>query len=443
MTGAASFSGYREGLFGESGRIRKVFDSMRQNRKTVNKCAREYKDFRTHMEGSGIWMKTRRRLFVGLWILSLAAITCFGGAASYGFFFGMSLLPAVSLGYIAWVYFRFKIYQEIGNRTMVCGQPESFFLVLKNEDYFAYAGVKICLFSDFSYVEELKEDTEYELLPGEQYTFETRLVCRYRGEYEVGVSKVVVTDYLRLFRVSYANPSTVKALVSPRIVQLSELKSLEEFQAVLRREAFRETEQDIIVRDYVEGDSLKQIHWKATAREGKLKVRTRTGEEKQGIRIFCDTTRYSRDRREYLPLENKMLEVLLALAFFFAGKEMHFGACYGQGGVPVSHDVQGMRAFEDFYGEVDGMVFSGDEDCTGTLGQLMAAGSFRDSRVVFLILHEMDDRKMEAVSRLAAAGSLAVVYAVTDKSQEVFIRQGGGRSKIVQVPLDGELEGIL
>lgn len=387
-------------------------------------------------------MKVRRWVFLGLWVLSLAAITCFGGAVSYGFFFGMSLLPAVSLGYIAWVYFRFKIYQEIGNRTMVCGRPESYFFILKNEDIFAYSGVSIRLFSDFSYVEELPGDTEYELLPGEQHTFETRLVCRYRGEYEVGVKEVVVTDFLHLFRISYSNPGTIKALVSPRIIPLTELKSLEDFQAVLKREAFSETEADVVVRDYVEGDSLKQIHWKATAREGKLKVRTRTGEEKQGITIFCDMERYSRDRREYLPLENRMLEVLLALAFFFAGRDMSFRVCYGQNG-PVRRSVQGMRGFEDFYREVDGVEFGKDEDCLGTLEQLFNGGSFWDSKSVFLIFHEMDEGRMDVVRRLSAAGLPVVVYAVTDKSQEVYIRQGSERSRIVQVPVEAELEGVL
>ncbi len=58
----------------------------------------------------------RRWMFFGLWILSLAAITFYGGAVSYGFFFGVSLLPLVCLGYIACVYCRFKIYQEIGRQ---------------------------------------------------------------------------------------------------------------------------------------------------------------------------------------------------------------------------------------------------------------------------------------------------------------------------------------
>lgn len=388
-------------------------------------------------------MKARRWIFLLMWVLSLAAITCYGGAVSYGLFFGMSLLPAISVGYIVWVYFRFKIYQEIGSRTMVCGRPESYFFVLKNEDYFAYAGVSIRLYSDFSYVEELPGDTEYELLPGEQYTFETRLVCRYRGEYEVGVKEVVITDFLRLLRVSYANPGTIKALVSPRVVHLAELKSLEDFQAVFRREAFAGTEPDAVVRDYVEGDPLKQIHWKATAREGRLKVRTRTGEEKQGIAVFCDMKRFSQDRKRYLPLENKVLEVLLSLTFFFAGRDMTLSVYYGQGGGPVEHSVRGMQAFEDFYREVDGVVFQEEEECLRTLEQAVAGGRLWESSVILLILHELSDRLMELVGQLCVAGVLVVIYVVTDQSQESYIRQSGGRCRIVQIPLDAELEGIL
>ena len=45
-------------------------------------------------------MRRRRLAFLCLWILSLAAISFFGGAVSYGFFFGMTLLPVISLAYI-------------------------------------------------------------------------------------------------------------------------------------------------------------------------------------------------------------------------------------------------------------------------------------------------------------------------------------------------------
>lgn len=198
-------------------------------------------------------MRLRRAVFLCLWVLSLVAISFFGGAVSYGFFFGMSLLPVVSLVYLVCVYFGFKIYQELGSRSMVCGEPVDYFFVLQNEDCFAFTGVSVRLFADFSYVEELPGDVEYELLPGDSFTYETRLVCRYRGEYEVGVKEVVVTDFLRLFRVRYGNPGTVRAIVQPRVVELTQLKGIEEFQAVLQRETSADTEPDILVREYAAG----------------------------------------------------------------------------------------------------------------------------------------------------------------------------------------------
>ncbi len=387
-------------------------------------------------------MRMRRAVFLCLCILSLVAISFFGGAVSYGFFFGVIMLPVVSLVYLLAVYFRFKIYQELGSRTMVCGEPVDYFFVLRNEDFFAFTGVSVRLFSDFSYVEELPEDVEYELLPGDSFTYETRLVCRYRGEYEVGVKEVLVTDFLRLFRLRYANPGAVRAIVRPRVVRFTQLQGIEEFQAVLQREAPSDTEPDILVREYAAGDSLKQIHWKATARTGKLMTRTRTGEEKSGISVFCDMTRFSRRAEEYLPLENRILEVLLALGFFFAGKETGFTAYYGQKGL-VRQQVQGMKDFDGFYQKVSEVSFEEDGDILAALEEAAVYGGMQESRIVFLILHGLDGGVMEMTEKLAARGTAVAIYAVTDENIQDAVKQGGARRKIVQVPIEEPLEGRL
>ena len=387
-------------------------------------------------------MKLRRFLFLGLWILSLAAITNYGGTVSYGFFYGVTMIPVVSLVYMVCVYARFKIYQEIGSRNMVCGQPERYLFVLQNEDYFAFTSVSVRLYADFSYVEEMPGDVEYELLPGDRFSFETRMVCRYRGEYEVGVKEVVVTDFFRLFRLRYRNPGTVKALVSPRVVALTELKSIGEFQALLRREILGGTEMDVLVRDYREGDPPRQIHWKLAAREQKLKTRLRIGEEKEGIALFCDMKRYDRERERNLPLENKMLEVLLALGFFFAGKDAGFSVYYSQNGL-VKNRVRGMKDFDAFYREMDGVIFREEEDLHGTLEQAMSGGNLWMSKLEFFVLHDLDERIMEVTGRLAAEGTMVVIYAVTDSSQEEYVRQGSERRKIMTVPTEAALEGVL
>lgn len=387
-------------------------------------------------------MRSHRLIFLFLWILSLVSISFFGGAVSYGFFFGMSLIPVICLVYIVCVASRFKIYQELGNRSMVCGQPEDYFFILQNEDFFAFTGVSIRLYSDFSYVEELPGDTEYELLPGDRFTYKTKMVCRYRGEYEVGVREVVVTDFLRLFRVGYPYSGTVKALVSPKLVRLEELKGMEEFQARLRRETFAQSEPDILVRDYMAGDSLRQIHWKSTAREGKLLTRIRMGEEKQGISVFCDMTRVGRKPEEYLPLENKILEALLALGYFFAVRDMGFSVYYAQGGL-VGGRVRGMDDFDEFYLSAAGAVFGENGEVLDLVGQVAAQGGLWDNGIVFFVLHGLDEKIMEATRKLAEGGMAVVVYVVTDRDISEFGKQGGGRRKIVRVPVEEPLEGRL
>ena len=387
--------------------------------------------------------RLRRWALLGLWLLSLPVISFYGGAVSYGFFFGVTLVPVVSAVYLLAVYLRFKIYQKLESRNVVCGQPVPYFFVLQNDDYFAFTSVGVRLFSSFSYVEKLPDGTSYELLPGDKYTFETKLVCKYRGEYEVGVKEIVITDFLRLFQISYRVPETIKALVLPRVVRVDELQCIADIADLLQRETYRaQTQADVVVRDYVAGDALKQIHWKATARAQALKVRNRTGEEKTGIAILCDTKRYSGDNREYLPLENKMLEVLLALTVYFAQRNMACDICYGQRGMVRCH-VQDLQDFDAFYRQASGIDFAKEEAVEETGRQALTAGVWQDCRILFFVLHMWSDAVWQMAEQIAAGGGIAVLCLVTDGNMDEYLKFGSERKRIVVVPVEAELEGKL
>lgn len=393
--------------------------------------------------GAGRQTRLRRWALLGLWLLSLPVISFYGGAVSYGFFFGVTLVPVVSAVYLLAVYLRFKIYQKLESRNVVCGQPVPYFFVLQNDDYFAFTSVGVRLFSSFSYVEKLPDGTSYELLPGDKYTFETKLVCKYRGEYEVGVKEIVITDFLRLFQISYRVPETIKALVLPRVVRVDELQCIADIADLLQRETYRaQTQADVVVRDYVAGDALKQIHWKATARAQALKVRNRTGEEKTGIAILCDTKRYSGDNREYLPLENKMLEVLLALTVYFAQRNMACDICYGQRGMVRCH-VQDLQDFDAFYRQAAGIDFAKEEAVEETGRQALTEGVWQDCRILFFVLHMWSDAVWQMAEQIAAGGGIAVLCLVTDRNMDEYLKFGSERKRIVVVPVEAELEGEL
>ena len=55
----------------------------------------------------------------------------------------------------------------------------------------------------------------------------------------------------------------------------------------------------------------------------------------------------------------------------------------------------------------------------------------------------MDGTLSELAERLERAGSLVVLYLVTDENADDYIRQGSERVRIIGVPLDAVLEGRL
>ena len=388
-------------------------------------------------------MKIRNWILLDLWVLSLAAISYYGGAVSYGIFWGITFIPVISLIYLAFVYFNLRILQQIESRNMICGQPIPYFFVLQNDSFCVFASISVNLFSSFSSVEDLPGDTEYELLPGDKYAFETKLTCKYRGEYEVGVKEVIMTDFLRLFRIRYQIPGTIKALVLPKITRVSSLKSIDNLAALPQRTSLRErTEPDIVVRDYTAGDSLKQIHWKATAREQKLKVRNLTGEEKQGISLLWDTRRYSKEPKDYLPIEDKILETALAISIFLAEKNIPFSAYYGQRGITSAH-LEGLGDFDGFYRQVSEIQFDQEENFQQTLLEITESGTLFESRVIFCVLHQLNEDVLKLAEHLDRAGSLVVLYVITDENIEDFSKQNNERLKIMAISVDASLEGRL
>lgn len=388
-------------------------------------------------------MKRNRMIFAALWLLSLAGISFYGGAVSYGFFFCMTLIPAVCLLYLLAVYLCFHIYQEIGRRDVVCGEPVSYYFVLQNESFFAFAGLGVRLFSDFSDVEEIPDGREFELLPGERYPFQTRLVCRYRGEYEVGVKEIEVRDFLCLFSIRYRNPGTIKALVKPRIPRLVLLRTLPEAVEYARRENRRAKEwPDAIARDYLPGDPLKRIHWGATAREGKLKTREQYGEEQEEIVLFLDTGRYSEERKEYLRLENRMLEVLLALGMVFVRNHLPYAFFCGQK-EPRRLKVEQMPDFDTLYRQMCEVRFDPEEKTGALLAGLRGSGLLDGCRMAVGVLHALNGAILELADQLAGEGTLVVLYLTGAREAGLPVPESAPLRRIVEVPLDGEVEELL
>lgn len=378
-----------------------------------------------------------------LWLLSLAAISFYGGTASYGIFFALTFLPFFSLLYIVCVWLRYKVYQEIGSRNIVSGQSVPYYFVLQNEDKFAFAAIGITFFSDFSYVEEVPDQMEYELLPGERYRYETSFVCRYRGEYEVGIKEVTISDFLRLFRVRCEVKGTKKVIVAPKLIRIHELKSISDVSATMQRERLGQAvEQDIVTREYVNGDALKQIHWKATARSQKLMSRRMTGEEKEGVLLFFDTHRYDEEPEKYLPLENRLLETVLSLVLFLCEKNIPVNISCSRDSF-MAHQINGVGEFGDFYELIKELEFDHAADTISRIRHVLGKGTAFDKQVVFFILQKPDLEILDMTKQISENGVIVVLYVVTEDRIDDFCAMSNANRRIIAVTPQDKLEEIL
>jgi uncharacterized protein (DUF58 family) len=113
-----------------------------------------------------------------------------------------------------------------------------------------------------------------------------------RGKFEIGPMHLRVADPFGLVELERSASGRTTFVVTPRVVQLS--------RAVISRTWAGEGEgrsrlsstageDDVIPREYRDGDELRRVHWRSTARYGELMVRREEQRWRNRATIFLDT----------------------------------------------------------------------------------------------------------------------------------------------------------
>ncbi len=129
-------------------------------------------------------------------------------------------------------------------------------------------------------------------------TWKLRLAGERRGYYPLGPMKLTSGDFLGLYSRSRLDGNPTHLIVYPHIFPVDtrlipSLHPMGEFQAV--RPMFRDPTHTIGVREYLRSDSLKFIHWKATARRGDLQVKVLAATTAFKVALFLDVDSFRSD----------------------------------------------------------------------------------------------------------------------------------------------------
>ena len=388
-------------------------------------------------------MRRNRIILMILWILSLIFITVSGTQTAYGFFILLTMIPFLSLFYIFLVNHYFRIDQHINSHDLIANHRSDYRFVLQNDSFIPFSGIRVLFFPDFSSVSERDMRSEYELFFGGRIVKRDSLICRYRGEYHIGIKAVVIQDFFRLFSFTRDLKRPLFVRVKPDIVRLDDLRSNKETLNTLRENRFKRNVADLLLRDYVPGDDLKLINWKVSAASQKLMVRQLSGEERQGIALIMDSCRYTEDPKEYLPVENKILETVIALDLFFLQKAIPV-TVYLEEETAEELNGDSLHSFETNYERLSAFRFSSAKRPAILCNEILSSNTLFNKAMVFLILSRMDPSYSSLIGQLQQHDLPLTIIMINDQPDAAVSQaQSGENTGFLFIKTDDDLREVL
>ncbi len=303
-----------------------------------------------------------RKLIYLLFLIGATVLVSFrGGNISYMLFYFILILPVLAILYSLYVYFRFKIVQEV-SRTVVKATEVPYRLILANEDPIPFTDITLHYYSDMVTIEECKETSNLSLLAYQDTKVETKMYCKYRGTYPVGVKSVSVTDFLGLFTITYPMMTQVRLTAKPRILPLELLKT-EIQKKDPKNNIFSASKlqnlPDFEIRPYHPGDPLKYVHWKNSAKTGELLVRKQMPEELFETVIIMDLSPIEGDTEKRLQREDNVIEATLAFVHDYYMKQIPIRVVYMEDKNQLKEVLIDTRKnFDQFYDTCANLAFT-------------------------------------------------------------------------------------
>lgn len=271
-------------------------------------------------------MRKNRITFIFLLVVSIIFKYNFGGFVPSLLFNTLLSLLVISLGYTLYVYVRFKFVQDIDKRVIIKGECVQLIVKLSNEDFMLYPYIYVSFFGSHSLFNSNSYSQSLSITPFSQKKFIFNMECKYRGEYEIGISDIYIEDFLGLIRLKYRIPETKRIIVYPKIENLDKLDlyTLNSSDSQNISSGIVEDANNIKdIRNYRYGDSFRKIHWKLTARNNNLMIKNFQSTTDVNVDILLDLRHNNYSDEINIILEDKLIEAVVSIMHYYLSK----GAC--------------------------------------------------------------------------------------------------------------------
>lgn len=261
-------------------------------------------------------MNKRKYILLLTFIILVTFVLLVGGTVPYFLFYILLLIYLIPFIHCLICYIFLDGIVEIPQGSLYTGDSITVKYKVINRSIFPITHLEIE--NDFSKNLTGKASDKVTMSIGkkESYQGSEDIVLKRRGFYQMGDINVTIKDAFGIFSLKKKISSTTFLLVYPEVVELSTFKtsaSQQTGELLINDISFVDRSRINSLREYLEGDNIKSIHWKLTARKDKPIVKEYENRGDTQVYIFLDNE-YSLfkndiDRR----LEDKIVDICTSI----------------------------------------------------------------------------------------------------------------------------------
>lgn len=325
---------------------------------------------------------------------------------TYIAFYVALIMPILSFGIAAFSKQYFSIYEKLSNDFMTKASKAKYTVTIQNRSFLPCSFAQIRFEACEVGLEVKSKERYFSLRPYRSHEFVFHINGIYRGLYEIGIKELVYYDFLGLFRFKMPTNEMSKLTIMPSIISIADLPISVTRQNHTSSKNHTQGEDYSNVaelRAFYLTDSYRQIHWKASAKKGKLISKNFHEEERNTVTFFIDNRRTSRDLLEFSEQEDKIMEMLVS-AMFYCHRIGYFISMYTTDAKRVDFTTD----FTHLYQEASRIKFHENSDLNVHLN--VHLNSERIPMTLFIFISNLNDDLLMTLQSLVLIGNQITIF---------------------------------
>lgn len=273
-------------------------------------------------------MNKGRIITLLIFIITLAFVVFVGGTMPYFLLYILLLLFIFPLLHCLIVLKGISGYVIIPNKSLFSGEKVHIEYEIRNDSFLPIPYLEI----HSNITKQLTGNAPPKLVLSldkkSSFSNKEDFTIKRRGYYEIGEISVTIRDVLGFYTFNKTVSSTASLLVYPKKTNISTFRiiaSQQSGEAVVQDSVFQDRSQVASLKDYREGDSIKAIHWKLSAKKETPVIKEFENRGDTYATIFMDNEsilyKNDMDRR----LEDKAVEVAVSIIDYCLNQNIEIG----------------------------------------------------------------------------------------------------------------------